>query len=58
MTPRWVLSGVQLIVAEKPSVARDLSRVLGVQPVGQHMCGAIKVTSASSRLLCCNHGQP
>jgi DNA topoisomerase-3 len=27
---------VQLIVAEKPSVARDLARVLGVRPTGQH----------------------
>ncbi|HWU86583.1 MAG TPA: toprim domain-containing protein, partial [Kofleriaceae bacterium] len=27
---------MQLIVAEKPSVARDLARVLGVRPVGQH----------------------
>jgi len=27
---------VQLIVAEKPSVARDLARVLGVRPAGQH----------------------
>jgi DNA topoisomerase-3 len=27
---------VQLIVAEKPSVARDLARVLGVRPSGQH----------------------
>ena len=27
---------MQLIVAEKPSVARDLARVLGVRPAGQH----------------------
>ncbi|MBA3538338.1 MAG: DNA topoisomerase III, partial [Deltaproteobacteria bacterium] len=27
---------MQLIVAEKPSVARDLARVLGVRPMGQH----------------------
>jgi DNA topoisomerase-3 len=27
---------VQLVVAEKPSVARDLARVLGVRPSGQH----------------------
>ncbi|MBA3817988.1 MAG: hypothetical protein H0X17_03785, partial [Deltaproteobacteria bacterium] len=27
---------MQLIVAEKPSVARDLARVLGVRPSGQH----------------------
>lgn len=27
---------MQLIVAEKPSVARDLARVLGVRPTGQH----------------------
>jgi len=27
---------VQLIVAEKPAVARDIARVLGVRPVGQH----------------------
>jgi DNA topoisomerase-3 len=27
---------VQLIIAEKPSVARDLARVLGVRPQGQH----------------------
>jgi DNA topoisomerase-3 len=27
---------VQLIIAEKPSVARDLARVLGVRPAGQH----------------------
>jgi DNA topoisomerase-3 len=27
---------VQLIVAEKPSVARDLARVLGVRPTGKH----------------------
>ena len=25
-----------MIVAEKPSVARDLARVLGVRPAGQH----------------------
>jgi DNA topoisomerase-3 len=27
---------VQLVIAEKPSVARDLARVLGVRPAGQH----------------------
>ena len=27
---------MQLIIAEKPSVARDLARVLGVRPAGQH----------------------
>lgn len=27
---------MQLIIAEKPSVARDLARVLGVRPQGQH----------------------
>lgn len=27
---------VQLVVAEKPSVARDLARVLGVRSIGQH----------------------
>ncbi|MEJ7596562.1 MAG: DNA topoisomerase [Kofleriaceae bacterium] len=28
---------MQLIIAEKPSVARDLARVLGVRPSGQHV---------------------
>jgi DNA topoisomerase-3 len=28
--------GMQLVVAEKPSVARDLARVLGVRPSGRH----------------------
>ena len=27
---------VQLVIAEKPSVARDLARVLGVRPTGKH----------------------
>ena len=27
---------VQLVIAEKPSVARDLARVLGVRPAGKH----------------------
>ena len=27
---------VQLVIAEKPSVARDLARVLGVRPTGRH----------------------
>ncbi|MCX5745789.1 MAG: DNA topoisomerase [Proteobacteria bacterium] len=27
---------MQLVIAEKPSVARDLARVLGVRPTGQH----------------------
>lgn len=27
---------MRLIVAEKPSVARDLARVLGVRPAGKH----------------------
>ena len=27
---------MQLIIAEKPAVARDLARVLGVRPSGQH----------------------
>jgi DNA topoisomerase-3 len=27
---------VQLVIAEKPSVARDLARVLGVRAAGQH----------------------
>ena len=27
---------MQLVVAEKPSVARDLARVLGVRPRGEH----------------------
>src|SRR3954468_17003927 len=30
------LGAVQLVVAEKPSVARDLARVLGVAARGQH----------------------
>jgi len=34
--PLGKLTEVQLIVAEKPSVARDLARVLGVRPTGQH----------------------
>jgi DNA topoisomerase III len=34
--PLGKLAGVQLIVAEKPSVARDLARVLGVRASGQH----------------------
>src|ERR1041384_2117395 len=32
---RWLRWRVQLIVAEKPSVARDLARVLGVRPAGK-----------------------
>jgi DNA topoisomerase III len=32
---RWLRWRVQLIVAEKPSVARDLARVLGVRPSGR-----------------------
>mgnify|MGYP000023540864 CR=1 FL=1 len=27
---------MQLVIAEKPSVARDLARVLGIRPVGKH----------------------
>ena len=30
------LAAVQLVVAEKPSVARDLARVLGVRGAGKH----------------------
>ena len=29
------LAGVQLVIAEKPSVARDLARVLGARPAGR-----------------------
>ncbi len=35
-TPTRYCKHVQLIVAEKPSVARDLARVLGVRATGQH----------------------
>jgi DNA topoisomerase-3 len=35
-SPAGYGGAVQLVIAEKPSVARDLARVLGVRPTGQH----------------------